>query len=368
MCGLFGLQSTSLSGVEIDTFREIGTLSSFRGRDSTGIATVSRGKKNQVCFKNHKFPTNPVSFLYHPVIEKTISDLRPYVIAGHCRWATLGDVNKTNAHPFLEGSIIGMHNGTVEAFAPDKDKLAEESDSMNLFRFMAKEGAVEAIKKGKDGAMALVWIDIGKKTINFYRNIKRPLYWSVTTGRTMFWASEAMFLDIANRRSTITFETPKIFDVDKIYTFHLGGITPSNVHDLSEVLRPKSTFHFRSRQSSAPWEDWEGDFSTDMAKAWELYDNGADAPLQLPAPPGSTDTQIYIGYGGTAYSVAAAKQALNCGCGMCGSVKDVSDQVAWLSHTDYICDDCINSPLVEEYGNKNLTVSRLVDKETSDEN
>lgn len=387
MCGLFGAHARHLSDAERDVCMELGVLASLRGRDSTGLAIVGT-HKNKPAFRIKKHPINATSFLYHNEVQKFVNENKPYAMAGHCRWATVGAINKANAHPFMEGRYIGMHNGTISAYSPPKEKMDEESDSMLLYRFMAESNPEEAIYKGRDGAMALVWFDIGNRTLNFFRNDKRTLYWSLTTANTFYWASEAGALGYMHVRSPFNFGDPTMFAVNKIHTYKLGEVVPAEITDLSpkltKVVYPVSSHgpgHFR-RQA---WADWEGSDLWD--EAWHAYDNGttkvesdsssegtkpiggtknSSVPL-LPAPPLKPDpAKPYSGYGGIRHSTKAAQSLLNNGCSCCGQVFEPKDEVLWFSNTEYICRDCVSLPVVQEYMHVPYTTSKLEPEENED--
>src|SRR3990167_10371996 len=113
MCGIVALISKSQSGLwraQAELFTHMLRLDTIRGDDSTGVFGVSgagnvdivKGDCDGYVFTRSK---NYAKF------ESKIS--RAYkVIVGHNRSATRGDVTALNAHPFYEGNIVLVHNGT----------------------------------------------------------------------------------------------------------------------------------------------------------------------------------------------------------------------------------------------------------------
>lgn len=369
MCGLFGAQSRTLSTSEIDALKELGVMASLRGRDSTGIGIVhkQKGKENLYGYRLKKHPTNATDFLYSRIIDEYIKEYVPFVIAGHCRWATVGSINKTNSHPFLYGSIIGMHNGTVPAYRPDKAKEETESDSSNLFKFMSENNAEEAIVKGKDGAMALVWIDLRTKTINFFRNKDRPLFHSKTSSQALYWSSEAGAINYINIRSHINFDTPTAFDTNKIYTYELGGLEPVKVTDLTEKLTPKTYVYKptevpRLIRPPYSWDDapWEGRFQPpkeEDRKVVDLTSFRQGNPVEV----GEHAGKVYLGYNDARIAPKLAATILNNGCAWCSAPKTVEDQVAWVSKDEFVCDDCLQEDFVKQYFHVNPVFGKLVE-------
>lgn len=212
MCGLFGIASTGLlSTKEKDFFETLGKLSTSRGRDSTGVFQM----------KLIKFPTQTekdsgYKFYYHSVKDtcepsyffnrKEWKQSRVdgnHVFMGHNRHATVGDITKAAAHPFvIKGAedkflLAGMHNGTLSDYV---DKNGEHhSDSHKLYTRIAEIGLKKALEELKEkSAYALAYAD-GNAQPTFFRNSKRTLYFGMNKGKnTVVWASEERFIKAAD--------------------------------------------------------------------------------------------------------------------------------------------------------------------------
>lgn len=222
MCGLFGaIASRAFSLLDIDAISELGVVSSIRGIDSTGIATIQRAKKGKLEIKQRHAVTNPTSFMYAKDTQSIMKD--KFLVMGHARAATIGHVNLANAHPIHEGRFIGCHNGSIQSHAPskiDEDKL---TDSRLLYRAMNGEGLIETLGKINTGAYALSFIDTYKRTMNFIRNNERPLFMMHTKGRTVtMWASEYRFLEMVSRGSSTVWDNPVFLEPFKLYQYDLS--------------------------------------------------------------------------------------------------------------------------------------------------
>ncbi len=102
MCGIVGITSSK----EV-TPRIISSLKKleYRGYDSAGIATLSKGNINEVKCEGR------VDALEKNIIQTKISGS---IGIGHVRWATHGKPSSINAHPHSSEDVSVVHNGIIE--------------------------------------------------------------------------------------------------------------------------------------------------------------------------------------------------------------------------------------------------------------
>ena len=168
-----GLIAKDLGGFPFyadDIFKNLLRMDSVRGEDSTGVFGVDKDGKLDLLKGNtdgYTFVTSKNYDKFHKRIWNTY-----HIVIGHNRKATKGSVTAKNAHPFKEKHIVLVHNGTITN-AKDLNKEVEV-DSHAIAHSLAEGNAVEALGK-IDGAYALVWYDMEKRTLHLARNDQRPL-------------------------------------------------------------------------------------------------------------------------------------------------------------------------------------------------
>ncbi|UOF80617.1 hypothetical protein [Caudoviricetes sp.] len=176
MCGLIAIISKSTFGFlkkDVDMFTQLLYADRLRGQDGTGV--FYNGKKGASNVHTLRAPMPSSDFIatqeYANVMKQVFKESN--FIVGHNRAATKGKINAACTHPFREKHITLVHNGTLETHIElSKDK---EVDSQAICEHLSVHGAEETLKK-INGAFALIWFNSKEGTLNFCRNIQRPLF------------------------------------------------------------------------------------------------------------------------------------------------------------------------------------------------
>ena len=110
MCGIVGIVSSKSVSTSI-----IGALKKleYRGYDSAGISTISKGQINEQ--KCSGRVDNLEKILFQNPFDGNLG-------IGHVRWATHGIPNRINAHPHSSEVVSVVHNGIIE----NSDQLRKE--------------------------------------------------------------------------------------------------------------------------------------------------------------------------------------------------------------------------------------------------
>lgn len=197
MCGIIGCAG-KIGAKEKKAFGDLLSICQVRGRDSTGVFSVSAAG---TVIKMTKDIGTPERLMDRKSYDNVL-EYNPSVLVGHCRHKTAGQVNVENAHPFEFPNVIGVHNGTLH-YSWNREETAKDFDvdSEWLYSLINEQGVEESLNSiSKDGAWALVYYDKQERRLNFIRNSKRPLYFCWTKDKdVMFWASESWMLCAVDR-------------------------------------------------------------------------------------------------------------------------------------------------------------------------
>lgn len=377
MCGLWGAVGTHLLTWHVDMVQDLAAFSVPRGKDSTGITCIKKDTKQPQSLKQ---TCNPVTFFDIGNVKELINQTPFCAVMGHNRLATVGAINTANAHPFSEGKLVGMHNGTIEAFKPkykDQDRL---TDSRMLYKHIDQHGLQSAINKaGHAGAMALTYYNKEDETLNFYRNGHRPLHCMVaTSGTFMVWASEKATLEYLKERESISFGDVRSFETNKHYTIELFKETLSlEVEDMKYPssgtvyygapgpIKPEHLKAVEDKKKEAP-RPTTG--LKQVLKSTTQRVLGKDTTGQTTSPAGEekpttmvlsglpgSNTSVpqvytraiqkgdwYAGYNNECWDIpSTTKKLQDETCMLCTKKPTIFDPVWWMAHDQYVCISCV---------------------------
>ena len=204
MCGIVGIVGREqVADRLIEGLRRL----EYRGYDSAGIATISKGailrRRAEGKLDN---------------LAKRIHNDKPdgVIGIGHTRWATHGVPNEINAHPHATDKVALVHNGIIENYRELKAeleaqgrKLASETDtevaahliSQYLDEGLSPVDATAKALKRFDGAFALGIIFAGHEDMMIAARKGSPLAIGYGTGE-MFIGSDALALAPMTQRIT----------------------------------------------------------------------------------------------------------------------------------------------------------------------
>ncbi len=211
MCGIVGyITVPGKTGVNDRSkfLRQALIIDTLRGDDSTGVFAV--GHENLFEYKDCspywlKQVGGGHDFVDTKEYWENFVDVEPYrCVVGHNRAATVGSVDADSAHPFQEGPITLVHNGTLTSthgLPTSLHQLKEVTvDSHAICHNLALHGVEEVVKE-LHGAFALVWHDARDDSINVVRNSQRPLHFALDkTGKTLYFMSEGEMLSLLDGR------------------------------------------------------------------------------------------------------------------------------------------------------------------------
>lgn len=251
MCGIVGVFG-DLYPKDKTLFKNALVADSVRGFDSTGIATAEWvPKDSEHKYYYRKDVMTGAEAVRDQGFTKMIENYNVEAIIGHNRWATIGNVNAANAHPFSHPGIVLVHNGTLDDTRDLKGNFDTDSEEI-CYEMSISDNPIDVLEKLM-GAYALVWFDLNDGTINFARNHERDLYLVCNKNEdVVYFASEGKMLEwVADRNNIKLFGDPVLLPVGEVWSFSLNKI--GNGRKLS----PKIT-KFKPMESVYDWGKYYG--------------------------------------------------------------------------------------------------------------
>lgn len=228
MCGIVGFitgeTGTKYSNDRYNFMRDGLIMDTVRGADATGVFMAPHlwhksvmPHQRQAHYLKDDVP-GPL-FVHDKDFATKLLPIRDWrAVVGHNRAATRGSRGKEGAHPFQEGPVTLVHNGTLTHTSTlprtmselnsrrEKGEPSIDVDSHVLCHNLALAAVddVPALLATVPGAYALVWHDARDDSVNIARNSQRPLHMAYSKDdETIYFMSESEMLYSLARRSTI---------------------------------------------------------------------------------------------------------------------------------------------------------------------
>lgn len=218
MCGIV-VVAGKIGKEQREVFRQMLIVGSLRGPHSTGFFSA-KGNNSEV----FKLAGDPFTVMEHKGFDRLLNK-DTNVLVGHNRFATVGKINRQNAHPFDFPNVVGVHNGTLTNKYQLPDGHQFDVDSEALYNGFDTIGPAQTIAKTR-GAWSLVWWDKQAKTLNFLRNNERPMAYCFSEDKkTLYAASEGHMLLWILTRNGVKHTPINVTNVNNHYSLHIKEST-----------------------------------------------------------------------------------------------------------------------------------------------
>lgn len=283
MCGLFGVLRAPGADHRDHVsaaFVLLGVLAEERGTDAAGVAMLRRRRgaaaAPQGCARYADVRFGGVrivkargrfSRLWRPALDNDLD--RAALAIGHTRWATQGGRGVAAASPLIAGTLVGTHNGDVDAAALRREFGLTPgpggTDSEAIYQALARStgpGAQVAVLTAMAGRAALAWADRARPGRVFLaRAALSPLAIGIDAESNLWWASNPQWLRVVERETPVRF-TRLVLMAEGTYAVLQAGRPPR-----MRVLR-QFTPTVRAADVRSP-AVWRGFTATDRARAHE---------------------------------------------------------------------------------------------------
>ena len=247
MCGIFGLAGKWTTTQSDDKFIKNCTIAGVvRGGDGTGFVFMNEEKKTTFLKKG----VNGATFVTDVFDPSWNIGNKTHSIIGHNRAATSGDINDDTTHPFIEGNVIGVHNGTLNGDWRGDLQVSKKCDvdSKGIYRSISARGIDWTIEH-LYGAAALVWSDLKTQQLFVYRNHERPLYYTQNAAKTkVYYASEKGMLQWLLGKCHIAHGEVHPFKAETLYEITGGEVT--EIRELKKAKRVVAGYQPRGTTTS----------------------------------------------------------------------------------------------------------------------
>ena len=222
MCGIFG----AIGKWNPHAIKFMAYLNETRGSHASGFFTETQYIKKAV-------PMEETLLAYEDIFENPSR-----YIVGHTRFATQGDKAKDkNAHPFLIGNIVGVHNGMLynDYEIGRINGKHYDVDSEYIFDMLNREHDQNKALKICDGYWGLAWEDKSKPDKIFLAKHDNTLA-MYKTDDCIYFSSDIYHLQICfgQKEAIVELEEDSIYCIDintlEITNHIVSGLTKSVWH------------------------------------------------------------------------------------------------------------------------------------------
>lgn len=217
-------------------------MDALRGEHSTGLYAhpIDDKRHSSVLVKRacHAF-----DFLELGQVQTIFRNTDWYnFLLAHNRQATLGTVNRHNAHPHETDELVLVHNGTVNNIRGLPLKEDFSNDSMGIAHNLSSFTPQEVLPQ-LQGTYALVWMDFRTGLVHMARNSGRPLYFGTIEGEdTIVFGSEKYMLYAAADRNNLKFERMMSINPGHMFKFDLKDLKNPTTEEFTPWTAPATTY------------------------------------------------------------------------------------------------------------------------------
>lgn len=300
MCGIVGVLNWGKMGIlpaHMGIFMQMLHADAVRGMHGTGAFAVADDSSNYRVRAGGP-PHTLVDSKEFEHFEKFIEKKFVQFVVGHNRYGTRGGFSTEATHPFRDGEVLLVHNGTLESHGHLPDAKKYDVDSEAICHAFSVQGAEKTVPT-LSGAWTFVWWDGNNKTLNFLRNKERPLWIAKhQTDPILYFASEPAMLQWVLTRNNIT-----LFDLielpeNQMYSYSLNSSKPH-----VKELKGKATFVF----ADSWWNGWGDKSRAEAVGSGKAQSRPEEDRKIVPLPKkqtysnvsGSTSSSGTTGYAGS---------------------------------------------------------------------
>lgn len=188
MCSVISAVLVKPDENQFEMLKRVFHESRIRGMHATGLSYVKDGK---VWTEKYPVPADQFPFRFADYVNE---DGNLYLV-GHCRYST-SDLEFNQ--PIASESISVVHNGVITQELPEhwKELYGYDCETKNDTELILRtlENGLSPLTEWKDSSLSVCELYADKK-IRFYRNGKRPIYFTLIDNGCIITSTE----DIANR-------------------------------------------------------------------------------------------------------------------------------------------------------------------------